>query len=95
MGVGTARLSARLPGSLEQAGMRAHAFASAGGLASLAQVNRDGSLLPSIRAVVGVGLQLPTAVGLLELNLSHVLRCRPEDAVVRNGLQIGITPPHA
>ena len=93
MAVGTAALSVRLPGKLEEANVRAHAFASAGGLTSLPELSRDGSLLKSLRACVGVGLAMPTAVGRLELNLTHVLRRRPEDAVVgKSGVQVGITP---
>ena len=72
--------------------MRAHAFGSVGALQDLATLNREGAMLPSVRACVGVGVHMPTPVGRLELNLTHVLKRRPEDAVVRNGLQIGITP---
>ena len=90
MAVGTAALSVRLPGKLEEANVRAHAFASAGGLQNLLELSRDSSLLKSLRACVGVGLAMPTAVGRLELNLTHVLRRRSEDALVRSGVQIGI-----
>ena len=93
MAAATARVDVRLPGKLEEANLRAHAFASAGGLQSLAQLNADGSLYPSLRACVGVGLAMPSAIGRIELNLTHVLRRRPEDAVVRNGIQLGIMPP--
>ena len=94
MAVGTARLSVRLPGKkLEEANVRAHAFASAGGLQSLAQLNSDGSFFPSLRACVGVGLAIPTALGRVELNLTHVTKRRSDDAVVRSGLQIGVMPP--
>lgn len=88
----TAALSAALPGKLHEVGMRAHVFASAGGLQSLSGYNSEGSFGPSVRACAGVGVAMPTAVGRVELNLTHVLRRRSEDAVVRNGLQIGITP---
>ena len=92
MAVGTARLSVRLPGKkLEEANVRAHAFASAGGLQSLAQLNSDGSFFPSLRACVGVGLAIPTALGRVELNLTHVTKRRSDDAVVRSGLQRGRT----
>jgi len=95
MAVGTASLAVALPGKLEEVGMRAHAFASAGGLQSLATLHAEGAALPSLRACAGVGVAVPTAVGRVELNLTHVLRRRPEDAVVRNGIQIGIVPPVA
>ena len=92
MGVATASLSVALPGKLEESGMRAHAFASAGGLTGLAAYNAAGSFAPSMRSCVGVGLALPTSVGRVELNLTHVLRKRADDAIVRNGIQLGISP---
>ena len=92
MAVGTATLSVALPGKLEDANVRAHVFASGGGLQSLSTLNREGSFLPSLRACIGVGVAIPTAVGKVELNLTQVLRHRPEDAVVKNGVQLGITP---
>ena len=72
---------------------RRDVFASGGGLQSLSTLNREGSFTPSVRACVGVGISVPTAVGKVELNLTHVMRHRPEDAVVKNGIQLGITPP--
>ena len=93
MAVGTASLSAALPGKkLEEMHARAHVFASAGGLTGLAALNAAGSFAPSLRTCVGIGLAVPTSVGRLELNLMQVLRRRPEDAVVRNGIQFGISP---
>ena len=91
----TVRLSCALPGKLEQLGMRAHAFASLGGLASLASsaAAASGGLgAPMFRLCGGVGVAMPTALGRLEVNLTHAARRRPEDAVVRNGLQVGLSP---
>ena len=50
--------------------------------------NREGGAL---RACVGVGIAVPTRLGRLELNLTHVLRRQPTDSLQRNGWQIGMS----
>ena len=53
----------------------------AAAVAEFMTLNREGSFPPSLRACIGVGVAIPTAVGKVELNLTQVLRHRPEDAV--------------
>ncbi len=91
MATATASVSAALPGKLAEYGVRAHVFGSAGGLQSLARLNAAGSFAPSIRTCAGFGLALPLSIGRVEVNYTHAIRRRPEDAVVRNGLQIGVS----
>ena len=80
--VSPSRVSARAHAlAFARARARAHDRAHAAG----------GSLGPSLRVSAGVGVALPTQLGLVELNLPNVLRRRPEDAVVKNGIQIGIS----
>jgi len=101
-------LSAPMPGrQFEKLGARAHAFASAGALHSLGGLTgtaaAEGLPPPSpgaafvagLRSCIGVGLAFPTPLGRLEVNLTQVLRRMPGDSVVRNGLQVGISPPAA
>ena len=91
LALATASLSLALPGRLADYGARAHAFASAGGLTSLAQLNAAGGFGHALRAVAGVGVAVPTSVGRVEVNVTHPVRRCAEDAVVRNGLQIGVS----
>ena len=92
LGVATVSVAAALPGNFGRLGARAHAFASAGGLQSLPAIKAAGGRLsPSIRACAGVGVAMPSQVGRIEANLTHVLRSLDGDAVVRNGMQVGIT----
>ena len=92
LAVGTVSLSAALPGNLGNTGARAHIFASAGGLQSMAGIQAaGGSFLPSLRAVVGAGIALPSALGRLELNLTHIVRKASSDAYVANGIQVGVS----
>lgn len=103
----TVDLTGRLPGELpERAGARFRIFGSAGALHSLGAISAEVGEGPNatagaaaravgagMRAVVGAGLVFPTPLGRLELNLTHVLRTMPGDAVVRNGIQIGVSGP--
>ena len=49
------------------------------------------ALLDAMRACVGIGIAVPTTLGRVELNLTHVLRRQPNDSVQRSGWQIGMS----
>ena len=95
----TAALSTPLPGKLAAAGVRAQVFGTVGGLHALGDLTATGGSLARVagsfvrgaRACVGAGIVVPTGIGRIEFNLTHVLRKRPEDAARRSGWQVGVS----
>ena len=100
LAIATANVSYPLGGHFSRYGIHGQAFASVGTLNSLSTYNSKASstlqaflhsLFASARASVGAGLIIPTALGRLEISLSHVIRRQSQDIVQRNGLQIGVS----
>jgi len=44
-----------------------------------------------MRAVIGVGIGMPTQLGRLEVNLTHVLKKQPTDSFQKSGWQVGVS----